>query len=363
MRSSLAYIFPGQGSQHVGMGHSLLASAAAAAAFAEVDAALGERLSASLFHGPPGALARTAATQPALLAHSVAALRALQEAAAAAPPLPRPALLLGHSVGEYAALVAGGALGLGAAARLLRLRGEAMQRAGDAAGAPTAMAALLFAPPARSLAALRECVAAACAAASQGAGSQVALAALNSPAQALLSGHASAVARAVALLQGGGGASGGGGEGEGTAAAAAAAAPPPAPPLRLRRVVPLDVSAPFHSPLMAPAALELRDAIAALQPPLQPLRVPLLCGWGARAVAAPVDVAEALVRGVTEPVLWGPCAQAALAQGASAFVEFGPGKGVLGALVHQCAPRGAPLAEVHSVGTMEDVARYLGGAR
>ena len=330
MRSGLAYIFPGQGSQHVGMGHSLLASAAAAAAFAEVDAALGERLSASLFHGPPGALARTAATQPALLAHSVAALRALQEAAAAAPPLPRPALLLGHSVGEYAALVAGGALGLGAAARLLRLRGEAMQRAGDAAGAPTAMAALLFAPPARSLAALRSACDAACARASQGPGSQVALAALNSPAQALLSGHASAVARAVAL-----------------------------PPLRLRRVVPLDVSAPFHSPLMAPAALELRSAIEALQPPLQPLRAPLLCGWGAAPVSAPADVAEALVRGVTEPVLWGPCALAALGQGGSEFVEFGPGKGVLGALVRQCVPAGAAPVETHSLGAMEDVARYL----
>ena len=321
------------------MGQSLHAhSAAARAVFAEVDAALGEPLSRTLFGGPAGALARTACTQPALLAHSVAALRALQGAAAeAGAPPPSARAYLGHSVGEYAALVAGGALGLGDAARLLRLRGEAMQRAGDAAGSPTAMAALLLAPPVRDLRALSQALAAACQRASAP-HSLVALAALNSPSQAVLSGHASAVARAVALLQGGD-------------------SPLPTP-TRLRRVVPLPVSAPFHTPLMAPAALALRSALGALAQPLQPLHAPLVCGWSALPVSAVADIVEALVQGVTSPVQWGAAVEVARAQAPplTDCIEFGAGGGTLCTLVKQCSEgdSGAQPAR-HIVGTWEDV--------
>ncbi len=130
---------------------------------------------------------------------------------------------------------------------------------------------------------------------------------------------------------------------------------------------------------MAPAAQELRAALAALQPPLQPLRTPLLCGWSVRALTEPADVAEALVQGVTAPVLWGPCLELALREaeqlgqqgggeggaGGGAgpakahFLEFGPGNGTLGALVRQCAPLGRAAVATHCVGEMGDVKSFF----
>ena len=344
-----AYMFPGQGAQVVGMGRSLFErSPAARAVFDEVDSSLQAFLSRTLFEGPAAALSRTSVTQPALLAHSLASLRALEEASRAgylASPLPPAACYLGHSVGEYAALVAGGGLGLGEAARLLRLRGEAMQRAGDAAAAPTAMQALLFSPPAPSLEALRAACAQACAAATTPAAA-AALAALNSPAQAVLSGHASAVARAVEILQ-----------------------QQQPSSFRVLRAVPMPVSAPFHSPLMAPAAAALQAALTALS--LAPLSAPLVAGHNARPASSPADVAQALVQGVASPVLWGLCVERVLQlpqQGGSSggtgrgalFVEFGAGGGALGALARQCDSSGGagrPKAEHLYFGAAEDLDR------
>ena len=347
-----AYMFPGQGAQVVGMGKSLYErSPAARAVFDEVDASLQALLSRTLFEGPAAALSRTSVTQPALLAHSRASLRALEEASRAgylASPLPPAACYLGHSVGEYAALVAGGGLGLGEAACLLRLRGEAMQRAGDAAAAPTAMQALLFSPPAPSLEALRAACTQACAAATTPAAA-AALAALNSPAQAVLSGHASAVTRAVEILQ--------------------QQQQQQPSSFRVRRAVPLPVSAPFHSPLMAPAAAALQAALTALS--LAPLSAPLVAGHNARPASSPADVAQALVQGVASPVLWGLCVEHVLqvpqrggysggtGRGAL-FVEFGAGGGTLGALARQCDSSGGagrPKAEHLYFGAAEDLDR------
>jgi [acyl-carrier-protein] S-malonyltransferase len=339
------YMFPGQGTQLVGMGKSLQRSAAARAVFEEVDAYLAEPLSRTLFEGPLSALSQTRLTQPAIFAHSVASLQALLEANAAGllrQPLPAaPSLYLGHSVGEYAALAVGGSLGVGQAARLLRLRGEAMQRAGDeaaaaaASGGATGMTALLLGAPAPSLAALALAITQACQLASTPTAT-ASLAALNSPSQAVLSGHVGAMALAVAALQ------------------------QRAPELRLRRAMALPVSAPFHSPIMAPAALALQEALSQLSPPMQPLAAPLLCGWSAQPCTSVAELQQALVQGVTSTVQWGPCVQQALGSSTGQrthFLEFGPRGGTLGALVKQCdAAHALPgRADTSSVEVWEDI--------
>jgi [acyl-carrier-protein] S-malonyltransferase len=335
----LILILPGQGSQFPGMCAGLYArSAAARLAVEEVDAALGERLSATMLAGPAGALARTATTQPALLAHSVASWRALCEALAArgAPP-PLPAAGCGHSVGEYAALVAAGALALADAARLLRLRGQAMQAAADAAdgngeGLGTRMVALLFGG-AEGAAALEARVRAACAEAQRAGPGVAALAALNSPSQAVVSGHCDAVERAVALLQQGAGA------------------------VRLRKAVPLPVSAPFHCALMGPAAVMLREALADVS--ISESAWPLFVGCSGEPTTQPLAIKEALVAGVTLPVLWARSVGAAAAEeAASAGAGLGPlmvelgGNGACAALTKQCVKG----ASVLPCGTPEDVA-------
>jgi [acyl-carrier-protein] S-malonyltransferase len=383
-------MFPGQGAQRAGMGADLAAAfPLARAVFDEVDDALGEALSRAMFAAGDGAaLARTATAQPALLAHAVAALRVLgAEAGLAAPGAPPPRALLGHSVGEYAALVAGGALGLADAARLLRVRGLAMQAAADAdararGGAPHAMLALIVAPAAAAragggadaggaggvaggaaggaagdafLAAAEAAARAACARAAAATGLVAAVAAVNAPTQVVLSGHAAALTAAVADLRGGGG---GGGA------------------LLVRRATPLAVSAPFHCAIMAPAAAALRDALdgagarGAAAPLLRRATAPLFAGVSAGAVREPAEVRAALVDGVAAPVRWAAAVAAADAAAATAdgsadaaeppphFLELGAGAALSG-FVRALRP----AARVSTVGTVADVRAFVLAAR
>lgn len=334
----LFLLFPGQGSQFPGMCSGLaLRSVAARLALDEVDAALGEKLSISMLRGPASALSRTATTQPALLAHSVASWRALcEEVAARGGPPPAPAGACGHSVGEYAALVTAGALSLADAARLLRLRGAAMQAAADAAGGATSMVALLFGG-AEPAGALEACVRAACVEAQERGPGVAALAALNSPTQAVISGHAAAVQRAVAVLQQKG--SGGG-------------------VARLRKALPLQVSAPFHCSIMSPAASALREALLGVH--IGRPAWPLFVGRSGTREEDPLALQEALVAGVTEPVLWARSVAAAAEEGrggkAPLFVELG-GNGACATLAKQCLQG---LGAVFSCGVPEEVLTAAG---
>jgi [acyl-carrier-protein] S-malonyltransferase len=315
------------------------ASSAARRTLEEVDAALGERLSSVMFSGPASALSLTATTQPALLAHSVASWRAVCEAVAARGGRPpAPAAACGHSVGEYAALVTAESLALGDAARLLRLRGLAMQAAADGAGGGgTAMVALLFSG-AGEAGAVEDRVRAACAEAARSGPGVASLAALNSPSQAVVSGHAGAVQRVVALLHAGAAAAAGGG-----------AAP------RLRRAAPLPVSAPFHCSLMHPAGEALREALTTV--PLDAPAWPLFAGRSGARADAPAALREALVGGVSEPVLWARSVGAAVAEagGEPLLLEAG-GNGACAALARQCV-KGVRAV---GVGTPEEVAAAVG---
>ncbi len=306
-----AFIFPGQGSQSVGMGRALAERyPQARAVFDEVDDALGEKLSTVIFDGPEADLTRTAVAQPALMATGIAALRALE--AETGLDLARDvAFVAGHSLGEYTALAAAGALSLADAARLLRLRGEAMQSA--VPPGVGAMAALIGTdlPTAAALAA-------------EAAGTQVcAVANDNGGGQVVLSGHAEAVARAVAQAKSRG----------------------------VKRAVMLSVSAPFHCGLMAPAADAMRAALddTILRPPA----VPLVCNRDARPANDVEAIRSALVAQVTGLVRWRECALAMAAAGVDAFVELGAGT-VLGGLVKRIVPE----ARTRAVGSPADVEAY-----
>ncbi len=260
--AGLAFIFPGQGSQATGMGKSLAeASAAARAVFEEVDEALGERLSAMIFNGPDEALTLTRNTQPALMAVSVAVIRALEADHGIA--VSEAAFVAGHSLGEYSALCAAGALSLSDAARLLRLRGEAMQAAVPAGEG--AMAALLGATP--------ETAEAACVAGRTG-GGVCEIANDNAPGQIVISGHAAAVEAACAAAREAG----------------------------VKKAVPLSVSAPFHCALMAPAADAMRDALAdtAISMPC----VPVVTNVTAAPERDPETLRTGLIAQVTGRVRW-----------------------------------------------------------
>ena len=298
-----AAVFPGQGSQTAGMGRALAdVSPAARAVFEEVDEALGERLSAVIFEGPQETLTLTENAQPALLATSIAALRALEERLGR-PLAERLVCVAGHSLGEYSALVAAGALGLADAARLLRLRGAAMQRATPPGTG--AMAAILG---------LEAAVVVAIAA--EAAGDEVCqLANDNADGQAVVSGHVAAVGRAVALAKERG----------------------------AKRAVVLQVSAPFHCALMAPAAAELAPALAATR--FAEPAVPLVANVTAEPVRDPALLAELLVRQVTGRVRWRESMATMARMGVDLVLELGPGKVLAG-----LAKRGVPGARVLSVG-------------
>ncbi len=288
---TLAWLFPGQGSQSVGMGRDLVeASPAAAAVFARADAALGESLSKVIFEGPAERLTLTANAQPAILAMSCAVLAAIRERL---PALAPPTLVAGHSLGEYSALVAVDALSLEDAARLVRARGIAMQSA--VASGVGAMSAILGLD--------RATVETICAEASQG--DVVAPANFNAPGQTVIAGHAAAVERAGALAAACNG-----------------------------HVRPLNVSAPFHCALMAPAAKALEGELAGVR--VNSPRCPVVANFDGQANSDADRVKELLVRQVDGAVRWEESVRLMAARGITHAIEIGPGR-VLAGLVKRIA--------------------------
>ncbi len=315
---STALVFPGQGSQTVGMGKALAeAYPAARAVFAEVDAALGESLSKLIFEGPEAELTLTSNAQPALMATSLAALRAL-EAEAGLDVARDVAFVAGHSLGEYSALCAAGALTLADTAKLLRLRGTAMQQAVPAGqGAMAAILGLDFekmALIAHNAARDLYLSAAICEAANDNGGNQV-----------VISGTKEAVERAM------------------EAAKAAGA----------KRALPLAVSAPFHCTLMTPAAEAMRAALASTK--IVAPKVPLVANVSAGPLTDPDAIRDSLVKQVTGTVRWRESVAYMAGQGVTRFVEVGAGK-VLAGLVKRIAEGASAV----SVGTPADVAAFKG---
>jgi [acyl-carrier-protein] S-malonyltransferase len=304
-----AFIFPGQGSQSVGMGRDLAAAfPIARELFQEVDETLHQNLSRLMFEGPGEELVLTENTQPALMAHSLAVLRVLEKEGSIVLKQ-KSAVVAGHSLGEYSALAAAGAFTLGDAARLLKLRGQAMQKAVPAGEG--AMAALLGAdlPLAQQL-----CDAAAPVPESEAGEKQVIQPANdNGAGQVVVSGHREAVERAVAL----------------------------APGMGIRRAMLLPVSAPFHCALMAPAADAMGEALEKT-PPGAPL-VPLIANVSAEKETNPARIRDLLVQQVTATVRWRECVQTMAAMGVDSFVELGSGK-VLSGLIRRIAPDAATAA-------------------
>jgi [acyl-carrier-protein] S-malonyltransferase len=294
----IALLFPGQGSQMVGMGRAFAeASPAARARFGAADAALGVELSRLCFEGPLKELTRTANAQPAVLTASVVAAEALAAAGL------QPDLLAGHSLGEYSALVAAGALDFAEAVRIVRARGTFMQEAvPEGRGA---MAAILGAPAA----AIRE----ACAEAEREGLGVVDVANLNAADQTVISGAVAAVERAMALCK----------------------------ERDAKRAVRLQVSAPFHCRLLQPAADRLAEALRGIR--VAPLRVPVVRNVDAEVMTDPSEVVPSLVRQVCAPVLWEPTVRRLLKEGVEVFIEAGPGK-VLTGLVKRIADGAAAYA-------------------
>ena len=284
---SIAFIFPGQGSQAVGMGAELAkAYPSARAVFDEVDAALGQSLSKIMWEGPEAELTLTENAQPALMAVSLAAMRVLNEKGLRLPG--RVAYVAGHSLGEYSALAASGALSLADTARLLKTRGRAMQQAVPVGEG--AMAALLGA----DLAQAQELAKAA-------ADGEVCQAANdNAPGQVVISGSKAAIERAVAL----------------------------GPKFGARRVVPLPVSAPFHCALMQPAADAMRDALAAVE--IKAPSVPLVANVLAAPITNPEEIRKRLVEQVTGMVRWRETMDYLKANGVTAVYEVGAGRVLTG---------------------------------
>jgi [acyl-carrier-protein] S-malonyltransferase len=295
--STVAFVFPGQGSQAVGMGKALAAgSPAARAVFEEADAALGEPLSRLAWDGPADDLDLTVNAQPALLAASIAFHRALAErrASLGLPEL-RPAYCAGHSMGQYSALVAAGVLSLADGMRLVRERGRLMQASGE--GHPGAMAAIIGLPDER----LPELVAVGRAEGTFGVANR------NSPGQVVISGVRPAV----------------------EAAAAAARA------LGARRAILLPVSVAAHSPLMAEAAEGMRRFLAGIE--FREPAVTLLANADARPLTTADACRAELVDHLTTGVDWIAAVEAMTAAGVTTFVEIGPGR-VLSGLVRRIAP-------------------------
>lgn len=294
----IAWLFPGQGSQEVGMGRSVAeAYPSARAVFAAADAALGaddgRSLSSLCFEGPLETLTLTANTQPALVATSAAIVAAIREAH---PSLPAPEVALGHSLGEYSALTATGALALADAVRLCRARGQAMQAA--VPPGQGSMAAVMGLDPAA--------LEAVCAEASS-AEEPVSPANFNAPGQIVIAGSSAAVSRALELAQ-----------------------------ARGAKCIPLKVSAPFHCALMRPAADALRAALAPVS--IEPLRFPVIANVDAEPNSERSRVAELLVRQVDAPVQWTRSIERAAAMGVTVALEIGPGK-VLAGLVKRIDKR------------------------
>jgi [acyl-carrier-protein] S-malonyltransferase len=308
---SRAFVFPGQGAQAIGMGRALAdAYPAARAVFDEVDAALGERLSALIWEGDIETLTLTANAQPALMATSIAALRALE---AEGFGIADAAYVAGHSLGEYSALCAAGALSVTDTAKLLRLRGQAMQSAVPVGlGAMAAVLGL-------DLAAVQEVAAEA----AQGEVCQAAND--NDPAQVVISGHKAAVERAAEIAKARG----------------------------AKRALLLPVSAPFHCALMQPAADAMAAALA--ETTITAPAVPVVANVVAEAVSAPETIRKLLVEQVTGSVRWRESVQWMVGAGVTEFWEIGAGKALSGMI-----KRIAKETVQRNVGAPEDIAALKG---
>ena len=284
----IAFIFPGQGSQHAGMGKDLAENfPAARQVFEEADTALGFALSKLCFEGPADQLQLTENTQPTILTVSIAALRAWESEGFA-----KPDFVAGHSLGEYSALVAAGGLSLSDAVRTVRARGRYMQEA-----VPVGVGAM-----AAILGANLDVVITACEEAAQG---QVCSAAnINSPGQVVIAGDTAAIDRAIALLKERG----------------------------AKRAMKLNVSAPFHCALMQPAQERLAVDLNGI--PFKNLSTPLVTNVDAKAINLGAEARDALVRQVSQPVRWLESVEFLISQGVQSFVEIGPGK-VLSGLARQ----------------------------
>lgn len=304
---TIAFTFPGQGSQSVGMGKALAdAFPEARAVFDEVDEALGQKLSAVMWDGPEDALTLTANAQPALMSVSLATMRVLEarglDLAASA------AYVAGHSLGEYSALAAAGSLDVATAARLLRVRGDAMQNAVPVGqGAMAALLGLDF-----------EVAVEVAQAAAQGEVCQAAND--NAPGQVVVSGHLAAVERAVEIAKAKG----------------------------ARRAVMLPVSAPFHCSLMAPAADKMAEALANAE--IRAPKVPLVANVLARPITDPDEIRGRLVEQVTGTVRWRESVTWLAENGVDTLVEIGTGK-VLTGMVKRISKDAAGMA----VNTPEDI--------
>lgn len=307
---SIAFLFPGQGSQSVGMGKDLAAKyPVARQTFEEADEALGYKLSHVCFEGPEEQLRLTEITQPAILTVSIAALRALETR------IPKPSYVAGHSLGEYSAHVASGTISFAEAVRTVRNRGKYMQEAVPVGVG--GMAAILGMPPDK--------VAAVCHDAAQ---SEVcAPANINSPEQIVISGHTAAVERATQLADQRG----------------------------AKRAKVLPVSAPFHCALMKPAQDRLEADLNALK--LQKPVYPVACNVDAELVTDDLRARDTLLRQVTGTVKWEPCMRLLIATGVHTFIEVGPGK-VLCGLMRQI-DRSKTCFNVGNDESMDKTLRHL----
>ena len=306
-----AFIFPGQGSQAIGMGKALGETfASARAVFDEVDAALGEKLTRVMWEGPADTLTLTENAQPALMAVSLAAMRVLE--AEAGLVLARDATFVaGHSLGEYSALAAAGALTIGDTARLLRIRGRAMQQAVPVgAGAMAALLGMEF-----------DAAVAAAAEAAQGQVCQVAND--NGGGQVVISGDKAAIERAVEIAKAKG----------------------------AKRAMLLQVSAPFHCALMQPAADVMADALSKVI--VKPPAVPVVANVVAEAITQPDEIVRCLVEQVTGTVRWRECVSYMAQNGVTHFYEVGAGK-VLTGLTKRIADGATGAA----IGTPDDIMAF-----
>jgi [acyl-carrier-protein] S-malonyltransferase len=315
--SVTAFIFPGQGSQSVGMGRNLAqASLAAREVFEAVDETLKQNLSRLMFEGPAEELTLTENAQPALMAHSLAVLRVLERDAGIVLA-DRAVLVAGHSLGEYAALAAAGSFTIPQAARLLKLRGQAMQKAvPPGAGA---MAALLGVEMPLVLEICAEATLA-----PDGSRQCVQPANDNGGGQVVISGDTEAVDRAIEIAKTKG----------------------------VRRSMKLPVSAPFHSALMSPAADAMAEALAA-SPPGTPI-LPVIANVTAAKATDPTEIADLLVRQVTGTVRWRESVLAMTELGVDRFIEIGAGK-ILSGLVRRIMPD----ATTASAGTPDEIDALL----
>lgn len=310
-----AFVFPGQGSQKVGMGVELAqASPAAREVFEEVDDALGQKLSAIMAEGPEDTLTLTENAQPAIMANAIAVLRVLEKEGGLALA-DKADFVAGHSLGEYTALCAAGAFSLADTARLLKLRGQSMQAAVPVGVG--AMAALLGADIEKA-SALAEAAAE---------GQVCTVANDNDPTQVVISGHREAIERAIAMVKDFG----------------------------IKRGVLLPVSAPFHCPLMQPAADAMAEALGKTPPGA--LAVPLFANVTASVVTDPAEVRKLLVDQVTGRVRWRESAIAMRDAGVESFVELG-GK-VLGPMITRSAGGDVAVTSVISMADIEALAKEL----